>query len=71
MEAYKDPSSGLTKYTIGSDTDYEAIVKLKDSIRTDFPQAYIVAFKDGKPIEFSKAYNEYKKNKRKQSNNNK
>ena len=53
--------SSLTKYTIGASNDYNEIIKLRDTLRTDFPQAYIIALKDGKPINLSQAIIEYKK----------
>lgn len=65
VDTYKDANSHLTKYTIGCSTDYDSIVKLRKSLIADFPQAYIVAFKDGKSVNLAQAINEYKKNKRK------
>ncbi|MDY6318453.1 MAG: N-acetylmuramoyl-L-alanine amidase, partial [Prevotella sp.] len=53
--------SNLTKYTIGASNDYNEIVKLRDTLRADFPQAYIIALKDGKPMNLSQAITEYKK----------
>jgi N-acetylmuramoyl-L-alanine amidase len=53
--------SSLTKYTIGASNDYNEIIKLRDTLRTDFPQAYIIALKDGKPMNLSQAIIEYKK----------
>lgn len=57
----------LIKYTIGSSTDYETIRTLRDTLKGDFPQAYIVAFKDGKNVNLSQAINEYKNYKRQQT----
>lgn len=65
---FQTPGSSLIKYTIGSSTDYAQIVKLRDSLRPDFPQAYIIAFKNGKQIDLSAAISEYKKYNRKQRN---
>lgn len=65
FDTYSDSNSHLTKYTIGSSTDYASIVELRDKLKSDFPQAYIVAFKDGKLMNLSQAINEYKKHKRK------
>ena len=53
--------SSLTKYTIGASNDYNEIIKLRDTLRADFPQAYIIALKDGKPMNLSQAIIEYKK----------
>ncbi len=60
-------SGHLIKYTIGSSTDYETIKNLRDSLKEDFPQAYIIAFKDGKLTNLSQAINEYKDYKRQQT----
>ncbi|MDD6854473.1 MAG: N-acetylmuramoyl-L-alanine amidase [Prevotella sp.] len=64
--SYSDAGSHLIKYTIGSATDFNAIIALRDSLKSDFPQAYIVAFKDGKPYDLSLAIKEFKKSKSKQ-----
>ena len=66
VTTFQTAGSNLIKYTIGSSTDYNKIAKLRDSLRADFPQAYIIAFKNGKPIELSAAISEYKKINRKQ-----
>lgn len=71
FETSSEGSHTLIKYTIGSTNDYNAIVELKNNLRNDFPQAYIVAFKDGKPMNLYDAINEYKKYNRKQSHNRK
>lgn len=71
FETSSEGSHTLIKYTIGSTNDYNAIVELKNNLRNDFPQAYIVAFKDGKPMNLYDAINEYKKFNRKQSHNRK
>lgn len=64
VDSYNEAGSHLTKYTIGSSTDYNSIVELRNSLKTDFPQAYIVAFKEGKPVNLSEAINEFKKHKK-------
>ena len=71
FETSSEGSHTLIKYTIGSTNDYNAIVELKNNLRNDFPQAYIVAFKDGKPMNLYDAINEYKKYNRKHSHNRK
>lgn len=67
VDTYKEAGSSLIKYTIGNSNNYDDIVGVRNSLKADFPEAYIVAFKNGKSVELSQAVNEYKKNKRKQS----
>jgi N-acetylmuramoyl-L-alanine amidase len=47
--------NGLNKYTIGAETDYDAILKLRKSVLSKFPQAFIIAFLGDKKINASKA----------------
>ena len=61
VSALQTAGSSLTKYTIGASNDYNEIIKLRDTLRADFPQAYIIALKDGKPMNLSQAIIEYKK----------
>jgi N-acetylmuramoyl-L-alanine amidase len=41
---------GMIKYTVGADTDYNKILKLRKEILSRFPDAFIIAFVDGKKI---------------------
>ena len=50
---------------IGSSTNYNEILRLKESLKQDFPQAFIVAFKNGKRMNTGEAVKEFVKNKRK------
>ena len=43
------------KYTIGSATNFEKIRQLKQKIKKDFPDAFIVAFENNEPISLDKA----------------
>ena len=61
-DAYKEDN--VYKYTYGSTTDYNEIVKMKTEISDRFPDAFIVAFKDGKKVNASEAINEWKNNKK-------
>jgi len=54
---------GVYRYTYGSTTDYNEIYKLRESIRNTFPNAFFVAFKDGKKMVLKDAIDEWKKNK--------
>ena len=47
--------NGLNKYTIGAETEYNVILKLRKSILSMFPQAFIIAFLGDKKIPASKA----------------
>ena len=57
---------GLYKYTVGSSTDYSAISQLRKTLTSSFPQAFIVAFKDGKKMNVQEAIQEWKSKKVKQ-----
>ena len=60
---YKE--KGIYKYTYGSTTDYNEILRLHKSIKSKFKESFIVAFRDGKKISTSTAINEYKSRKKK------
>lgn len=61
-DAYKE--GNMYKYTYGSTTNYNDIVKLKNEISDRFPDAFIIAFKDGKKVNASEAINEWKNKKK-------
>ena len=50
----------MVKYTVGETTDFEEIGKLKKEMTEKFPQAFIVAFKEGQRMDISKALKEYR-----------
>ena len=54
---------GMFKYTVGASEDYNEISQLRKSILDKFPQAFIIAFKEGKKMNVSEAIREYKRNK--------
>ena len=56
---YKD--GGLYKYTVGESADYNAISRLRREIADKFPQAFVVAFKDGVRMDINEAIREFKK----------
>ena len=58
-DSYKEDN--VYKYTYGSTTNYNEIVKMKNEISDRFPDAFIVAFKDGQKVNASEAINEWKK----------
>lgn len=51
------------KYTVGESTNYNEIYRLRRSIIDKFPEAFIIAFKDGQRVDVNKAIREFKKNK--------
>ena len=59
-EAYKE--GNVYKYMYGSTTNYNEATKLKSAIADKFPDAFIVAFKDGQKVNVADAINEWKNN---------
>ena len=55
----------LYKYTIGSSTNYNEIARLREKLKKDFPQAFVIAYKDGVRMDTNQAIGEFLKNKRK------
>ena len=56
---------GLWKYTTGASADYNEIYRLRKQILDKFPQAFIIAFRNGEKIDAAKAYQEFKQKKNK------
>ena len=54
---------GMYKYTCGSSTDYNEILRLKKQLSHRFKGAFVIAFKNGKKTDVETAIREYKKNK--------
>lgn len=57
--------NGLYKYTQGASADYNEIYRLRKSLLEKFPEAFIVAFKNGTKCDVSQAIAEFKKIKNK------
>ena len=55
---------GMYKYTVGASTDYNEISRLRREIAERFPQAFVVAFRDGVRMDINQAISEFKKNKK-------
>ncbi len=53
----------LYKYTAGASENYSEIYKLRKSLAQRFPQAFIIAFKDGQKVDVREAIKEYKSKK--------
>ena len=55
--------SGLFKYTVGSSEDYNEINQLRRKLLDKFPEAFLIAFKDGKRVNVQDAIKEFKSKK--------
>ena len=61
VDSYKE--KGIIKYTYGSDTNYNKILRLKRSkVDSKFKDAFIIAFKDGVKMNINQAIREFKQN---------
>ena len=56
--------NGVYKYTVGASADYQEIYRLRKELLNRFPQAFIIAFKDGIKVDVNEAIREYKANKK-------
>ncbi len=52
----------LNKYTYGASHDYNEIFKLRKQILDKFPEAFIIAFKNGEKMNVNAAIQEFKRN---------
>ncbi len=50
------------KYTYGASNDYNEIYRLRKQIVDKFPEAFIIAFKNGKKMDVSEGIREFKRN---------
>ncbi len=57
--------NGMVKYTMGASTNYNEVYRLRKALLDKFPEAFIIAFKDGKKYDVNQAIREYKQNKNK------
>lgn len=55
--------SGMVKYTIGSSASYQQMARLRKNLQQDFPNAFVVAFRDGQKLDASEMSAEQKKRK--------
>lgn len=58
VDSYKE--GDLVKYTYGSSADYNEIYRLRKTILDKFPEAFIIAFKNGEKMNVSQAIREFK-----------
>nr|WP_295307263.1 N-acetylmuramoyl-L-alanine amidase [uncultured Prevotella sp.] len=55
---------GMVKYTMGASTNYNEIYRLRKSLLEKFPEAFIIAFKNGRKYDVNQAIREFKQNKK-------
>ncbi|MBR6962652.1 MAG: N-acetylmuramoyl-L-alanine amidase [Prevotella sp.] len=54
----------LFKYTVGASTDYNAIYQLRKTLLDRFPEAFIIAFRNGQKMDVRQAIREFKANRK-------
>ena len=59
---YKDGK--VYKYTVGESTDYNAVLRLRREVAASFPQAFVIAFRDGVRMDINEAIREFKSRKK-------
>ena len=52
---------GSYKYTVGSETDYNTILKFFHEVKASYPGCFIIALKDGKRMDLNEAIKATKK----------
>ena len=62
-ECYEE--GGFYKYTVGASEDYDEMVKIRESLVEHFPEAFIIAFKNGQRVDTRAAISEFRSNKKK------
>ncbi len=63
IDTYQE--GGYHKYTLGSSTDYNEIYRLRKTILNKFPNAFIIAFRDGEKMDVVQAIRVFKANRNK------
>ena len=53
---------GLYKYTVGASENYNEILRLRRQVTEKFPEAFIIAFKNGNKMDVNAAIREFKSN---------
>ena len=61
VDCYKD--GNVYKYTVGASTNYDEISRLRKEVAEKFPQAFVIAFRDGVRMDINEAIREYKSKK--------
>lgn len=62
VDSYKE--GNLWKYTVGASENYNDIKQLRKDILDKFPQAFIIAFKNGERVDVNGAIEEFRRNNR-------
>ena len=62
VDSYKE--GNLWKYTVGASENYNDIKQLRKDILDKFPQAFIIAFKNGERVDVNSAIDEFRRNNR-------
>ena len=57
--------NGIVKYTCGASANYNEIYRLRKSLLEKFPEAFIIAFKNGEKVNVVEAIKEFKQNRNK------
>ena len=63
FDSFKE--GNLVKYTIGSSTNYNEIYRLRQEKLDKFPEAFIIAFKNGEKYDVNQAIREFRQNRNK------
>ena len=63
VDSYQE--GGMYKYTVGSSANYNEIYQLRKTLLEKFPEAFIIAFKNGAKIDVREGIREYRANKNK------
>ena len=64
LDAERYEENGTYKYTVGCSTNYNEIYRLRKSILTKFPEAFIIAFRNGQKVNIQEAIREFKNNRK-------
>lgn len=62
VDSYSE--GGYVKFTYGASEDYNEIYRLRKTILDKFPEAFIIAFKNGQKMNVNQAIREFKANKK-------
>ena len=58
VDVYQEDN--LMKYTYGASTNYDVVNEMRRQVRDRFPDAFVVAFRDGVKVNIVEAVKEYK-----------
>ena len=63
VDSYQE--GGMWKYTVGASTDLKEIQALRREVARLFPEAFVVAFRDGVRVDINDARQHYQQNQKK------